>query len=97
MVYLTAYRNTTPCVLHVVIVIAFTFFVTSLARLNLLSELLPGIAHILVGFLAFYHAVASLTKPSPDISSCRSARRCGTIESNSQKVARVVPLSAKRF
>lgn len=60
MIYLTAYRNTALCILHVII--TFTFFVTSLARLDLLSELLPGIAHILVGLIAFYHAVASLTQ-----------------------------------
>ena len=59
MVYLTAYRNTTLCALHVVITI--TFFTTFLAHLDVLSELLPGIFHILVGFMAFYHAVASLT------------------------------------
>ncbi len=60
MVYLTAYRNTTLCLLHVVITL--TFFATSLARLDLLSETLPGIGHILVGLMAFYHAVASLTQ-----------------------------------
>jgi uncharacterized protein len=59
MVYLTAYRNTTLCVLHVVI--TATFLLTFLARLDLISELLPGIFHILVGLMAFYHAVASLT------------------------------------
>ncbi len=59
MVYLTAYRNTTLCALHVVITI--TFFTTFLAHLDLLSEILPGIFHILVGLMAFYHAAASLT------------------------------------
>ena len=59
MVYLTAYRNTTLCALHVVITI--TFFTTFLAHLDLLSETLPGIFHILVGLMAFYHAAASLT------------------------------------
>lgn len=59
MVYLTAYRNTTLCALHLVITI--TFFTTFLAHLDLLSEILPGIFHILVGLMAFYHAVASLT------------------------------------
>ena len=56
---LTAYRNTTLCALHVVITI--TFFTTFLAHLDFLSEILPGIFHILVGFMAFYYAVASLT------------------------------------
>ncbi len=59
MVYLTAYRNMTLCALHFVITI--TFFTTFLAHLDLLSEILPGIFHILVGLMAFYHAVASLT------------------------------------
>jgi succinate-acetate transporter protein len=59
MVYLTAYRNTTLCALHVVI--TFTFFTTFLAHVNLLSEVLPGMFHVLVGLMAFYHAVASLT------------------------------------
>jgi len=59
MMYLTAYRNTTLCALHAVITI--TFFTTFLAHLDLLSEVLSGIFHILVGFMAFYHAVASLT------------------------------------
>ena len=59
MVYLTAYRNATLCALH--FVIATTFLLTFLARLDQIGELLPGIFHILVGLMAFYHAVASLT------------------------------------
>ena len=60
MVYLTAYRNATLCVLHIVITI--TFSSTFLARLNIIGETLPGILHIVVGLMAFYHAVASLTQ-----------------------------------
>jgi len=60
MVYLTAYRNATLCLLH--IVIAITFSSTVLARLDIISETLPGILHIVVGLMAFYHAVASLTQ-----------------------------------
>jgi len=60
MVYLTAYRNATLCLLH--IIIAITFSSTVLARLDIITETLPGILHILVGFMAFYHAVASLTQ-----------------------------------
>ena len=59
MVYLTAYRNTALCVLHVVI--TATFLSTFLARLDALPEIIPGVCHILVGLLAFYHAVGSLT------------------------------------
>jgi uncharacterized protein len=59
MVYLTAYRNTALCVLHVAITV--TFFSTFLARMDMLTETIPGVCHILVGLLAFYHAVSSLT------------------------------------
>lgn len=60
MVYLTAHRNATLCILHVVITL--TFSSTFLARLDLIGETLPGLLHILVGLMAFYHAVASLTQ-----------------------------------
>jgi uncharacterized protein len=60
MVYLTAYRNATLCTLH--IVITFTFAFTVLARLDAISETIPGFLHIVVGLMAFYHAVASLTQ-----------------------------------
>lgn len=60
MVYLTAYRNATLCILH--IVIAVTFSSTALARLDMIGETLPGLLHIFVGLMAFYHAVASLTQ-----------------------------------
>jgi succinate-acetate transporter protein len=60
MVYLTAYRNTTLSLLHAII--AATFVVTSLERLDMISETLPGIGHVMVGLLAFYYAVASLTQ-----------------------------------
>jgi hypothetical protein len=60
MVYLTAYRNTTLCILHVVI--AITFSSTVMARLDIIGETLPGLLHIAVGLMAFYHAVASLTQ-----------------------------------
>ena len=60
MVYLTAYRNATLCVLHMVITATFSF--TVLARLDAISEIIPGVLHIVVGLMAFYHAVASLTQ-----------------------------------
>ncbi len=60
MVYLTAYRNATLCMLHVVITLSFTS--TLLARLGLISETGPGLFHIVVGVMAFYHAVGSLTQ-----------------------------------
>jgi succinate-acetate transporter protein len=60
MVYLTAYRNVALSLLHVVITISFT--ATVLARLDVISETLPGILHVLVGLGAFYYAVASLTR-----------------------------------
>jgi hypothetical protein len=60
MVYLTAYRNTTLCALHIAITI--TFSSTVLARLDIITEALPGLLHIVVGLMAFYHAVGSLTQ-----------------------------------
>ncbi|MFO0774000.1 MAG: acetate uptake transporter [Nitrospiraceae bacterium] len=60
MVYLTAYRNATLAFLHVIITL--TFLVTSLARLDFISETLPGIGHIVVGLIAFYHAIGTLTQ-----------------------------------
>jgi succinate-acetate transporter protein len=50
MVYLTAYRNFTLSFLHAII--ALTFLSTALARLDLISETLPGIGHVSVGVLA---------------------------------------------
>lgn len=59
MVYLTAYRSATLCLLFSVI--AATCFLTFLARLDLLTDTLPGIGHIVVGLMALYHAVGSVT------------------------------------
>ncbi|MBS0169028.1 MAG: acetate uptake transporter [Nitrospira sp.] len=59
MVFLTAYRNLTLSALHVVITL--TFLTTTFAGLDFISELLPGWGHIIVGLMAFYHAVGSLT------------------------------------
>ena len=60
MIFLTAYRNLTLSALHVVITL--TFLATTFARLDFISELLPGWGHIVVGLMAFYHAVGSLTQ-----------------------------------
>ena len=60
MVYLTAYRNATLCMLH--LIITLSFLSTLLARLSLIGETGPGLFHIVVGVMAFYHAVASLTQ-----------------------------------
>lgn len=60
MVYLTAYRSVALSLLHVVITL--TFFSTVCMRLNLISEVLPGLAHLAVGTLAFYHAIGSLSQ-----------------------------------
>ena len=59
MVYLTAYRSATLCLLFSVI--AVTCFITFLACLGLLTETFPGIGHIVVGIMALYHAVGSVT------------------------------------
>jgi len=60
MVYLTAYRSVALSLLHAVITL--TFFSTVCMRLNLISETLPGVAHLAVGTLAFYHAIGSLSQ-----------------------------------
>jgi len=60
MVYLTAYRSVALCFLH--LVITFTFISTVCMRLNLISETIPGLAHLAVGTLAFYHAIGSLSQ-----------------------------------
>ncbi len=60
MIFLTAYRNLTLSALHVVITL--TFLATTFARLDFISELLPGWGHLIVGLMAFYHAVGSLTQ-----------------------------------
>jgi hypothetical protein len=60
MVYLTAYRTLTLSALHVVI--TMTLLATTFARLDFITDLLPGIGHIIVGLMAFYHAVGSLTQ-----------------------------------
>lgn len=59
MIYLTAYRNVALSLLHVIITLSFT--ATIFARLDLISETLPGFFHVLVGLGAFYYAVASLS------------------------------------
>jgi succinate-acetate transporter protein len=60
MVYLTAYRNVALSLLHVIITLSFT--ATAFARLEMISETLPGALHVLVGLGAFYYAVASLSQ-----------------------------------
>lgn len=60
MVYLTAYRSVALSLLHVVITL--TFLSTVCMRLELISETLPGVAHLVVGSLAFYHAIGSLSQ-----------------------------------
>jgi uncharacterized protein len=60
MVYLTAYRNATLCILHAVITVTFSSSV--LVQVGLITETLPGMFHMVVGLMAFYHAVASLTQ-----------------------------------
>lgn len=60
MVYLTAYRSVALSLLHVVITL--TFVSTVCMRLNLISEMLPGLGHLAVGTLAFYHAIGSLSQ-----------------------------------
>lgn len=59
MIYLTAYRSVALSLLHAIITL--TFLAAVLARLGLISEILPGLGHLCVGVLAFYHAIGSLS------------------------------------
>jgi hypothetical protein len=45
--------------LHVIITV--TFLAMVFARLGWISETLPGVGHLGIGVLAFYHAIASLS------------------------------------
>jgi uncharacterized protein len=59
MIYLTAFRSMTLSFLHVII--TATFLATIFARLGWISETLPGVGHLGIGIVAFYHAIASLS------------------------------------
>lgn len=59
MIYLTAFRSVTLSLLHVII--TATFLAMVFARMGLISETLPGVGHLGIGVLAFYHAIASLS------------------------------------
>lgn len=59
MVYLLAYRSTTLCLLF--LMIAATCFLTVLTSLGLVREIIPGIGHIVVGLMALYHALGSVS------------------------------------
>ena len=59
MVYHLAYRSTTLCLLF--LMIAATCLLTVLAGLGLVREIIPGIGHIVVGLMALYHALGSVS------------------------------------
>lgn len=60
MVYLTAYRSIALSLLH--LVITLTFLAAVCVGLGLISKTLPGLGHLAIGVLAFYHAIASLSQ-----------------------------------
>lgn len=60
MVYLTAYRSVALRLLHAAITL--TFFSIVCMRLNLTSEMFPWVAHLVIGILAFYHAIGNLSQ-----------------------------------
>ncbi|MDE3242498.1 MAG: GPR1/FUN34/YaaH family transporter [Nitrospirota bacterium] len=60
MVYLTAYRSVALSLLH--LVITLTFLAAVCVGLGLISKTLPGLGHLAIGVLAFYHAIASLSQ-----------------------------------
>jgi succinate-acetate transporter protein len=59
MIYLTAFRSVALSGLHIIITV--TFLAMVFARLGWISETLPGVGHLGIGVLAFYHAIASLS------------------------------------
>lgn len=59
MIYLTAFRSVTLSCLHGII--TMTFLAMVFARLGWISDTLPGVGHLSIGVLAFYHAIASLS------------------------------------
>jgi uncharacterized protein len=58
MVYLTGHKTLVLCLLHVVI--TATLCAVVLAKFGVLGETLPGIGHLLIGGLAFIHAMGTL-------------------------------------
>ena len=58
MVYLTGHKTLVLCLLHVVITATLSAVV--LSKLGLLSETIPGIGHLVIGGLAFVHAMGTL-------------------------------------
>jgi len=58
MVYLTGHKTLALCLLHVVITATLSAVV--LAKLGVLSEMLPGIGHLVIGGLAFVCAMGTL-------------------------------------
>jgi hypothetical protein len=58
MVYLTGHKTLVLCLLHVVITATLSAVV--LAKFGVLGETLPGIGHIVIGGLAFVHAMGTL-------------------------------------
>ena len=58
MVYLTGHKTLVLCLLHVVITATLSAVV--LSKFGLLSETLPGIGHLVIGGLAFVHAMGTL-------------------------------------
>ncbi len=60
MIYLTAYRSVALSLLHVIITL--TFLASVLTKLGMISsETLPGLGHLCIGLLAFYHVIGSLS------------------------------------
>jgi uncharacterized protein len=58
MVYLTGHKTLVLCLLHVVITV--TLFAVVLSKFGVLGETVPGIGHLMIGGLAFVHAMGTL-------------------------------------
>lgn len=58
MVYLTGHKTLVLCLLHMII--TATLSVVVLSKIGVVGETLPGIGHLLIGTLAFIHAMGTL-------------------------------------
>ena len=58
MIYLTGHKSKVLMILHVFITAVFTIDV--LIKLNFPLEYYAGIDHVVIGLLAFYHAMVTL-------------------------------------
>lgn len=64
MIYLTGHKSLLLCILHIVITLTLASVV--MMKLELISELLPGVGHLAIGAVAFLTAMGTLINEFPD-------------------------------